>query len=79
MPVVLRIKGYRFYFFSNEGHEPMHIHVEKADANCKVWLVPNINFEYAYGLSGKEQKEILGIVKNNLDFIKKSWNEYFEK
>jgi hypothetical protein len=29
MPAVLRIKGYRFFFFSNEGNEPIHIHVEK--------------------------------------------------
>ncbi|WP_317039646.1 DUF4160 domain-containing protein [Tangfeifania diversioriginum] len=40
MPVVLRIKGYRFYFFSNESGEPKHIHVNKADANGKIWLEP---------------------------------------
>ena len=30
MPTVLRVGRYRFLFFSNEGHEPPHIHV-KAD------------------------------------------------
>jgi len=79
MPVVLRIKGYRFYFFSNEGHEPMHIHVEKAESNCKVWLDPVISFEYAYGFSSKEQKEILEIVNKNFENIKKVWDEYFER
>lgn len=29
MPTVLRWKGYRFYFFSNEGSEPPHIHIDK--------------------------------------------------
>jgi hypothetical protein len=28
MPTVLRVKGYRFFFFSNEGAEPPHIHIE---------------------------------------------------
>jgi hypothetical protein len=31
MPTVLRIDGYRFFFFSNEGNEPVHIHVESGD------------------------------------------------
>ena len=30
MPTVLRIDGYRFFFFSDE-HTPEHIHIEKAD------------------------------------------------
>ncbi|MCK4624971.1 MAG: DUF4160 domain-containing protein [Phycisphaerae bacterium] len=29
MPTVLRKSGYRFFFFSLEGFEPPHIHVEK--------------------------------------------------
>ena len=77
MPVVLRIKGYRFYFFSNEGNEPVHIHVEKADANCKVWIDPEINIEYSYGFTGKEQKEILEIVNSSKEIIKTSWHEHF--
>lgn len=75
----MRIKGYRFYFFSNEGVEPKHIHIEKADANGKMWLEPSIDVEYFYGFSIKEQKELKGIVNDNLEFLKNKWNEYFEK
>jgi hypothetical protein len=35
MPEVLRIRGYRFFFFSREGHEPRHIHVEQAERYAK--------------------------------------------
>ncbi len=28
MPTVLRIKSFRFHFYSDEGKEPAHIHVE---------------------------------------------------
>ncbi len=33
MPVVFRYKGYRFFFFSNEGDplEPMHVHVRRGE------------------------------------------------
>ncbi|MCI0405089.1 MAG: DUF4160 domain-containing protein, partial [candidate division Zixibacteria bacterium] len=40
MPTVARIKGFRFFFFSNEGHEPPHIHVEHGDKYAKFWLEP---------------------------------------
>ncbi len=49
MPTVLRIGRFRFFFFSNEGQEPSHIHVKVrgrrgevlAGANCissQLWF-----------------------------------------
>jgi len=38
MPEVLRVRGFRFFFFSREGHEPRHIHVEQAERYEKFWL-----------------------------------------
>lgn len=38
MPTVLRIDGFRFFFYSNEGSEPPHIHVERAESTAKFWL-----------------------------------------
>jgi len=38
MPTVLRVKGYRFFFFTLEGKEPPHIHVEQAERYAKIWL-----------------------------------------
>jgi hypothetical protein len=40
MPTVLQIKGYRFFFFSNERNETVHIHIEKAESYSKFWLDP---------------------------------------
>ena len=79
MPAVLRIKGYRFYFFSNEGNEPKHIHIEKAEASGKIWLEPSVEVEYLYGFTARELKEVKEIVVNNLELLKNAWNEYFEK
>ncbi|MBC8167612.1 MAG: DUF4160 domain-containing protein, partial [Bryobacteraceae bacterium] len=38
MPTILYVQGWRFYFYSNEGNEPMHVHAVKGDAECKYWL-----------------------------------------
>lgn len=38
MPTVRQIGSARFFFYSNEGTEPPHIHVEQAGAVAKFWL-----------------------------------------
>src|SRR5882757_10333220 len=40
MPTVLRVSGFRFFFYSLEGSEPPHIHVEHGDNVAKFWLEP---------------------------------------
>jgi len=75
MPTLLRIKGYRFFFWSEESNEPAHIHVEKAEANAKVWLRP-LDDDYFYGFKPREIKEIKEIINENLDLFNSKWNEY---
>ena len=36
-PTGLRVGPYRLFFFSNEGGEPPHIHVEREDPPAKFW------------------------------------------
>ena len=38
MPTVLRIQGFRVYFWSHEPNEPPQVHLDKAGASAKVWL-----------------------------------------
>ena len=40
MPTILRHGPYRFYFFSDEGSEPAHVHVRYGGKDCKFWLNP---------------------------------------
>lgn len=39
MPTILRIDGFRFFFFSDE-HSPRHIHIEKGDGYARIELDP---------------------------------------
>lgn len=40
MPTILRLLGLRFHFYSDEGNETPHIHVDAGDGECKFWLNP---------------------------------------
>ncbi len=75
MPTILRVNGYRFFFFSNE-HEPIHVHIEKGDKYAKIDVV-SLKIEENYKLTSKECKELLKIVETHRDRIVEVWNEYF--
>jgi hypothetical protein len=79
MPVILRYKGYRFFFFSNEGDpvEPMHIHVRKAEAVAKFWLEPDVSVAESYGMKSSELRELMDVAEKNKELIKRYWDEYF--
>jgi hypothetical protein len=41
MPVVLRLKGYKFYFYEADvANEPPHVHINKDGNEAKFWLKP---------------------------------------
>src|SRR5258708_4053139 len=39
----LLVRRMRFFFFSNEGNEPPHIHIEDGDGYAKFWLDPRVS------------------------------------
>lgn len=79
MPVVYRYKGYRFFFYSNEGdpRERLHIHVRKGDAVAKFWLEPLPEVAEAYGMSAHELSELMDVAVEHKDETRRFWNEYF--
>ena len=79
MPVVFRERGFRFFFYSNEGSpiEPVHSHVEKDDVEAKFWLNPGVRVAYNDGYDACTLRELLGIVEANRDRIERAWDEFF--
>ncbi|TMD50269.1 MAG: DUF4160 domain-containing protein [Chloroflexi bacterium] len=78
MPTVLRVDGYRFFFYSNEGNEPVHIHVQKAEKYAKFWLDP-IQVAESMGYNSKELQRIQNIIKEHEKLLREAWNERFTK
>ncbi len=78
MPEVLRVKGYRFFFFSLEGSEPPHIHVEQAERYAKFWLNP-VSLVKSRGFRSGELTGIQKIIEENREAFVERWNEHFSR
>nr|WP_221930281.1 DUF4160 domain-containing protein [Gracilimonas mengyeensis] len=73
---MLRIQGYRFFFFSNEGNEPVHIHIESGDGYCKFWI-ESITLAYSSGYHSAELNKIRKLVEEHKDELETAWHEFF--
>jgi Domain of unknown function (DUF4160) len=79
MPTLLLLYGFRFFFYSNENNEPIHVHVTKGNAYGKIWLEPEIEIAYLKGFGSSEEKQIISIVTDYSAEFKIKWHEYFNK
>ena len=77
-PSILREKGYRFYFLSNE-EDRIHIHVTSEDGEAKFWLEPILSLAVYHGLNPKKLSEIQLIIEAHKDEIIKAWQKHFGK
>lgn len=77
VPTVLRINGYRFFFFSDE-HLPQHIHIEKAGSYVRIELA-TLKVTDSYKISSKEINKLIKLVEENKETLKGAWNEYFKE
>jgi len=75
MPTVLRLQGLRFHFYSDEGSEPPHIHVDTGDGECKFWLDP-ITLASSRNVAPHLIRRIERLVYEHRDFLKEKYDEY---
>lgn len=76
MPTVLRIGPYRFFFYSNENNEPMHIHVQRERALAKFWLRP-VSLASSTGFPAQELTRLSKLVHEHTATFVEAWNEFF--
>jgi hypothetical protein len=76
MPTILGEQGYRFFFFSNEGEEPAHVHVESGDGYAKIWFDP-VEVAHSIGYKRSELVFLRNLVIENVGPFKEKWDAYF--
>jgi Domain of unknown function (DUF4160) len=76
VPVLLRIRGYRFFFYSLEDREPPHIHIAQAERYAKFWLDP-VTVASNRGFRSHELTVIRKLVEQYRDLFLERWNDYF--
>ena len=75
-PTVLRVAGYRFYFFSREETRP-HVHVQHATGEAKFWVEPRIELALNHGLSAARLATAQRLVKEHRNAIRAAWKTHF--
>jgi hypothetical protein len=75
-PTVLRVKGFRFYFFSREERRA-HVHVQHADGEAKFWIDPAVELAVNFSLKPKQVIEAHKLVEEHLHEIRDAWARHF--
>jgi hypothetical protein len=71
--------GWRFFFYANEGSEPIHVHCRKGDQECKYWLdTENFAIEeaYSYNMGSRDKREVKKIIFEYFEFIEGEWAKF---
>lgn len=76
MPEVFREEGFVFFFYANEGNEPMHIHVRKAGGFAKFWIFP-IELDFSKGFKSSDLTKAEIMIESHIEQIKEKWYNVF--
>ena len=83
MPSVISVFGYKVYFWSNENHEPVHVHISKgrpsADAT-KVWITKKggcIIENNNSNIPKNDLNKLLDVIATNYFVIINEWKNMF--
>ena len=68
------LSPYRFFFYSFDCVEPMHVHVERDEATCKFWLQP-LSLAANTGFRPRELNRIRGLIQEHLE-VMIAWNQH---
>jgi hypothetical protein len=74
-PTVLRARGFRLYFFSDEEARP-HVHVDHATGEAKFWLTPGVQLARNRGLRPHRLAEARRLIEEHRDAILTKWQEH---
>ena len=78
--MVLRYKGFRFFFFcSNEGspREAVHVHERAVSGEAKLWLVEQVRVAMSWGFDAGTLRELVSVAQANRETIERAWHDYF--
>lgn len=76
MPTVFSKNGFRFFFYSEEGNEPIHIHVQYGGALAKFWIEPEVILANSIGFKSQEIRKAKKLIIENKNIIEEKWDEF---
>ena len=76
MPTIMWEGPYRLFFYSGDGSEPPHVHLERDYRICKFRLDP-VRMQMSGGFSRSEIRRTERLVEEHQGLLIESWNEFF--
>ena len=76
MPTVWRTGSFRFFFYSNEGTEPPHVHVQDGRKLAKFWLDP-VSLAVSKHFNAHELSQLEHVVVDHHHQLMEAWNDFF--
>jgi len=74
MPVILRVSGYKFWFYQADLSDPPHVHAGRESREAKFWLQP-VRVARAGRFRTNELREIERIINDNRDYLLAVWQD----
>lgn len=75
MPVILRVRGYKFFFYEADvANEPPHVHIVKDGNEAKFWLDP-VRVAREGRFRKSDLRDIEHIIKANFEFLLSAWEK----
>lgn len=81
MPTILMLFGWRFFFYSNERNEPVHIHCRKGNAEAKYWLDVekfDVIEAHTWNMSPVDKRNVRRIIFEHFEYIVDEWKKVQE-
>ena len=78
MPTILRVLGFRFFFYSLEAGEPPHVHVAHGGKSAKYWLDP-VELANSDGFRAHELNRVRELVIEHRDAFRRQWDEHHHR
>ena len=72
-----RVGPYEFRFYSADRGEPPHAHIIHGKATAKIWLEDPPRLERS-NLKPKDLKRATLIVAENLEYMLRTWYDFFK-
>ena len=76
MPTVWRNGPFRFFFYSNEGTEPPHAHVQEGRKLAKFWLNP-ISLAASKHFQSHELSRLERLIVEHHQQLVEAWHAFF--
>lgn len=72
MVTLLKVEGFKFYFWTQESFEPANFHVSKGAASAKWWLDP-LREAWSKGLSDEDKARVTELATANAEKWLAEW------